>query len=52
MLMNTFIGKCNVYFYRFPVNENIPTETLDLPVSGVKTSLSLEPILIIFLDLK
>lgn len=52
MLMNAFIGKCIVYYYRLPANENIPTETLDLPVSGAKTSLLLEPILIIFLDLK
>lgn len=51
MLMHAFIGKYNVY-YGFPVNESSPTGTLDLLVSGAKTSLSLEPILIIFLELK
>lgn len=50
MLMNVFIGKYNVYYYRLPVNESI--STLNLPVSGAKTSLSLELILIIFLDIK
>lgn len=50
--MKAFIGKYNVYYYRLPVNESILTGTLDLPVSGAKTSLSLGPILIIFLDLK
>lgn len=50
--MNAFIGKYNVCYYRLPVNVSIPTGALDLPVSGAKPSLSLELILIIFLDLK
>lgn len=32
MLMNDFIRKYSVYYYRLPVNESIPAGTLDLPV--------------------